>query len=434
MKKIYLVLLFSLVIRLVAINQSMWLDEAISANVSKRPMLDIINSFSFGDFHPPSYYLFLNFWTSIFGNGVIMMRFSSVLFSLITIWLVYEIGKEIKDEKIGFWAALLTAVNPLFIYFSQELRMYMMMVMLLMGALYFFIRLNKKVNWKNVLGFNLLAALSFLTFYGSVFLIAAMLLYWLINKKFKLLFINSSGLILAILVISPLLWKQLMNSRKALIEVSNWSLTLGNVNFKNLALIPIKFTVGKISWYPKIFYYGIATLSTLIVWLLAFKEMIKDKLLRFLLIVPLIMGIIFSLKSPLLQYFRFLYLIPILSLLLAKSKKGRKIVLIIFLLFTSIYLINSNMHREDWKSLSGTLKKEDNVYLISSFGDPIRFYNPEIKINDIKYDEAKEEKIKVVKYGEEIHGINSQEKVEKLGYKKIGEENFRGIKIEEWEK
>ena len=84
MKKIYLVLLFSLVIRLVAINQSMWLDEAISANVAKMTMLDIINSFSFADFHPPSYYLFLNFWTSLFGNGVIMMRLSSVLFSLIT--------------------------------------------------------------------------------------------------------------------------------------------------------------------------------------------------------------------------------------------------------------------------------------------------------------------------------------------------------------
>ena len=431
---IVLILIFSLVIRLIGVNQSLWLDEAISVNVAKMPITSIVKNFSIVDFHPPSHYFFLNLWIKLFGDGVIVMRISSILFSLIMVYLVYKIGKEIKNKKFGLWAGLLTGVNPLLIYFSQELRMYMMVVMLLVGAIYFFIRLNKKVNWKNILGFNLLIGLSFLTFYGSVFLIGAMFLYWLFKKKFKLFFINSIGMILAMIIIGPLLWTQLMHSQKALIEVSNWASTLGKVNLKNLFLIPIKFTVGKISWYPKSFYYGVAGLATAVISLFSIKGIVKNKVLRFLLIVPLILGIIFSLKSPLLQYFRFLYLIPIWSLLLAYSEKGRKIVLVIFLLFSSIYLINPKMHREDWKSLSEGLKKEDNVYLISSFGDPIKYYRPEIKINDIKNSNPEEEKIKIIKYGEEIHEVNSQEKVEKLGYKKISEESLRGMKIEEWQK
>jgi len=431
---IVLVLFFSFLIRLIGINQSLWLDEAISVNVAKMSLSNIVNNFSIADFHPPSHYFFLNIWIRLFGDGVVVMRISSVLFSLITIYLVYKIGKEIKNKKFGLWAALLTGVNPLLIYFSQELRMYMLVVMLLVGAIYFFIKLNKEVNWRNILGFNLLIGSSFLSFYGSIFLIGAMFLYWLFKKKFKLFFINSIGIILAIIIIGPLLWTQLMNSQKALVDVSNWASTLGKVNLKNLFLIPIKFTVGKISWYPKKFYYLIAGLGTMVAALFSLKGLIKDKVLRFLLIVPLILGIIFSLKTPLLQYFRFLYLIPIWSLLIAYSKKGRKIVFIIFLLFSSIYLLNPKMHREDWKSLSASLKKEDNIYLISSFGDPIRYYNSEVKINDIKSSEPEEDKIKIVKYGEEIHGVDSSKKVEGLGYKKIGEENFRGIKLEKWQK
>lgn len=434
--KIVIILITLFLLRLIGINQSMWLDEAISVNVAKFPINRIVSNFSINDFHPPVHYWFLNIWQGLFGSGVVVMRLSSILFSLITVFLVYRIGTEIKNKKVGLWAAVLTGINPLFIYFSQELRMYMMVVMLLTGALYFFVKLNKKANWKNILGFNILTGLSFVTFYGSVFLIATMLLYLLINKKIKLTFLNSLGLIIAIAVISPLLISQLKNSANMLNQVINWGLVLGKVNLKNLFLIPIKFTVGKVSWYPKFFYYLVAGLSTLVVWALATKEMFKDKMLGFLLITPIILGIIFSFKSPLLQYFRFIYLIPVLSLLLAsiKSINIKKILVIIFLTFSLISLINPKMHREDWKNLSTKLTKDYPIYMISSFSDPINFYKPGLVIKDIKTINPDEEKIKVIPYGQEIHGINSQEKVEKLGYIKTGEENFRGIKIEDWEK
>jgi uncharacterized membrane protein len=413
----------------------MWLDETITANVAKMPVTEIIKNFSIKDFHPPLHYLFLNFWVKIFGNSVIAMRLTSVIFSLITIWLIYKIGKEIKNEKTGLWAAIILGVNPLFVYFSQELRMYMMAVMWLNGAIYFFVKINKKPNWKNILGFNILIFLSFLTFYGSIFLIAAMILYWLVTKKFKLFFTNSIGIILAILVISPLLLIQLKNSGNMLTQVTNWRLVLGTVNLKNLLMIPLKFSVGKISWYPKIFYYGVSGIWTLIIFGLTIKESIKNKILGFLLIVPIILGIIFSFKSPLLDYFRFLYLIPILALLLAKIKSDKIKIKIAFgfLIFSLIYLIDPNMYREDWKSLATSLKTNQNIYMIGSFADPIKYYNPEIKVKDIKTTTPTEKEIIVIPYGEEIHGLNLDEKLIKLNYKKEQEKSFRGISLESWD-
>lgn len=433
-KKIFIVLVFCFLIRLVGINQSLWLDEAISVNKAKMPIETIVPTFSIYDFHPPVHYWFLNIWIKIFGDQVWVMRLSSILFSLITIWLVYKIGCEIKNKKAGLWAAALVGANPLLIYYSQELRMYAMVTMWLVGSIYFLVKINKKPNWKNILGFNILTGLSFVTFYGSIFLIGAEILYLVVNKKIKLAIINSLGTILAIIGISPLLLTQLKYSQGMLNQVVNWSLVLGTVNLKNLLLIPLKFSVGKISWWPKLSYYLIGGVWSLIVFSGVLKGINKNKYLRFLLITPVILGIIFSLKSPLLQYFRFLYLIPIMTLLISLGcKKKTKIFLLIgFLIFSGIYLCNPKMHRENWKSLGYELSNNNNVYMVDSFADPIKFYNPSLKINDIKTKLPTEKNIRVIPYGEEIHGLNHVKMLQELGYIKNEEKDFLGVTWEDW--
>lgn len=436
---IIIILVFSFVLRLIGINQSLWLDEAISVNMAKLPIETIVARFSIHDFHPPLYYWFLNIWIRFFGDQVWVMRLSSILFSLITIWLVYKIGKEIKDKNVGLWAAILTGVNPLLIYFSQELRMYSMVTMWLTASVYFLVKMLKpsiklKENWKNILGFNITTGLSFITFYGSAFLIGAEILYLLVNKKIKLFLMSIWGMLLALLGIGSLLSSQLQYSQQALTQIGNWSLALGKVNLKNLLLIPLKFSVGKVSWWPKINYYIVSGLWSLIVFGSSLKGFIKNKLLRSLLIVPLLIGIIFSFKSPMLQYFRFLYLIPIITLLISiENKYKTKIFLTIgFLIFSGVYLLNPKMHRENWKDLAFSLSSNDNIYMVESFADPIKFYNPNLKINGFESSKPVEEKIKVIPYGEEIHGLNHEKLLEDVGYSKSSEKDFGGVTWEEW--
>lgn len=436
---IYL-LIFSFLIRLVGINQSLWLDEAISISVAKMPLNQIVSGFSHFDFHPPLYYWFLNIWIKIFGENVGIMRLSSVIFAVITIGIVYLIGKEIKDKKYGLWSALFVSINPLLIYYSQELRMYSMTTMWLTGAVYFLIKMipsadsGNKISWKNILGFNLMTFLSFVTFYGSIFGICAMILYLLLTKKNKLFLYNSIGIICAMLVVSQLLISQLGYSGNMLNQVTNWGLVLGKVNIKNLLLIFLKFSIGRVSWYPKQIYYLIGGIWTLIVWSIVGKNILKNKLLSFLLVVPIIFGILFSIKSPLLQYFRFLYLIPVLSLILANNKKIMvKLLLALgFLVFSFTYLFNPKMHREDWKSLVESLDNNQKIYMIASFSDPIKFYNPSIEIIDIKTYDPVEKEITIVPYGGIIHGMEIKQKMEKLGYQQTEIKNFREIVLESW--
>ncbi len=128
--KLGIILFLSLFLRLIGLNQSLWLDEAISANVAKNySILEIPNNFSKSDFHPPLYYMMLSAWTDIAGESEISLRMPSVIFSMVTIYVVYLMG--------GVGAAALVGFNPLLVYYSQEARMYSMVTMLLILGIYF---------------------------------------------------------------------------------------------------------------------------------------------------------------------------------------------------------------------------------------------------------------------------------------------------------
>ena len=430
--KMSLVLILAFLIRLIALNQSLWLDEATTANVVRQfDLFGIIPKFSVNDFHPPLYYLFMDLWTNLFGYSEIILRLPSVIFSLLTGWMVYLIGKSLKNEELGFWAATLFLFNPLIVYYSQEARMYVLVTFLLTAAFYFFLT-------KKYLATNILFFLSFLTFYGSIFFFAAIYLYLIFKKKFEELFKLLPGFLIAFIIVSPLLYQQWLNSREALLTVQNWSLVLGKANIKNLLLIPIKFSIGRISFEPKILYWGISGLWTAFIFSFVLRPMLHRAgvMLQFLFLAPLALGFVASFFSPLLQYFRFLYLIPVLTFLIvpgANKNWQKYTVLTGFIIFSLIYLLLPSFHREDWKSLVRNLPAGRQVYMIPSSSDPLIYYNSQIEINDLKLIEKTNDKeVVVIPYTSDIHAVDYRKVLEKNGYKLEEIKSFRGLNFERW--
>ena len=100
------ILLFAIILRVINLNQSFWLDEAISGLAARDySFVGSIKDFLPGDTHPPLYYLLLKFWTNIFGFSEISMRNLSVIFGVATVYVVYLLGRKVKDEKFGFLAS-----------------------------------------------------------------------------------------------------------------------------------------------------------------------------------------------------------------------------------------------------------------------------------------------------------------------------------------
>ncbi len=413
-KKILLIIAIAIFLRLISLNQSLWLDEAISANVIKNySYADILTKFSPLDFHPPLFYLTLKTWTSIFGFSEISLRLPSVIFSLITIYLVFRF--------FGFWPSLLLAFNPLYLYYSQEARMYSLVTLLVFCAFLAF-KSNK------LLIYYLFTFLSLSTFYASIFFFAAISLYWLFQKKYKNFILYSLAPAFSLLILSPLLWRQYQISKTLLVSVENWSLVLGPANIKNLLLIFIKFTLGRISFYPKWLYYLIAFLVAIPFWLTLLIHSFNQRKTAFIFWFSLLIGFIFSLFTPMFQYFRFLYLIPFLCLILKKNY----FYTFVFLIFSLLYLLNSNFHREDWQSLSSSLVSP--IYIIESVADPIKYYRSDLQIKDLKSLTPTESEITVIPYASEIHGLNYRQILLSQNYQLVKETSFRELISETWQK
>lgn len=105
---------------------SLWHDEAFSALLIKYSWGEMMHRIGL-DVHPPIYYIFLRFWSYVFGHSLFSLRGMSVLFGIGTILAVYYfVNYAFKNRTAALLAALLVAINPFQVQYVTEARMYTM--------------------------------------------------------------------------------------------------------------------------------------------------------------------------------------------------------------------------------------------------------------------------------------------------------------------
>lgn len=444
--KMLVVFFLAFLVRTIALDQSLWLDEATTAvSVESHSLASLFTQFLRYDFHPPLYYLFMKLWTALFGSSEVALRLPSVLFSLLAGYMVFRIGKHVKNASTGLWASALFLFNPLIVYYSQEARMYMMVTFFLTAALYFFIRLQEKVkrlDVRDIVLFNLFCFLSLGTFYGSVFIIFSMLVYAFLNQR-RLFFLLLPGNILALLLLSPLLFVQLQNAASVVSSVSNWRQVLGPASIKNAVLIPLKFSTGRISMEPKIIFFAVSGIWTIVTVFYTFLGGVRSRVLLFVLLGTLLTGFLFSFVTPVLQYFRFVYLVSCMALLIAFSAGpvARAMMVTGFLIYTLLYLFLPQFHREDWRSLVHNLPLKTPLYMILPSADPVRYYlgkragrNPLKEVRDLAVIASPDDTLVVIPYTTDIYGFDYALELRRKGYEKASAVSARGLQYEVWQR
>ncbi len=117
-------ILLAFALRVYALDaQSLWNDEGTSVALASLSVEAIINGAA-RDIHPPLYYLLLHFWMPFVGVTEYAIRFLSVIAGVVIIALVFRIAYFVLDERVATLAALLAALSPFQVYYSQETRMY----------------------------------------------------------------------------------------------------------------------------------------------------------------------------------------------------------------------------------------------------------------------------------------------------------------------
>jgi len=102
--------------------------------------------------HPPLYNIFLHFWM-YGGSSVFWLRFSSVLFGLGSIFLIYLLGRHFFDQRTGLLAALLLAVNPLHLNYSQNVEPYIFTIFFSFLSMYYFVKALETDRFRHWFGF-----------------------------------------------------------------------------------------------------------------------------------------------------------------------------------------------------------------------------------------------------------------------------------------
>ncbi|MFC4544128.1 glycosyltransferase family 39 protein [Halosolutus amylolyticus] len=124
-------------------SESYWLDEVVSVTiVTSNAPIELLVSVPGNDPHPPLYYLLLSGWTAIFGTSELATRLLSALVGVATVVVCYGVGRRLFDREVGAIAALLVAVSPFHVWYSQEVRMYNLLALLTVLSFYWFVRLQ----------------------------------------------------------------------------------------------------------------------------------------------------------------------------------------------------------------------------------------------------------------------------------------------------
>lgn len=465
--KILLILITALILRLINLNQSLWLDEAINVvNSQKYNFSDFLTVYSIGDFHPPLYFAVLWIWTHIFGTAEIVVRIPSVISGVLTVWLTYLIGKKLFNEKIGLVAGLILAFNPLHIYYSQEARMYALAALIVVVSFWSLLNLIKGRRYF-VFIYGVSVALVLYADYPIYFVLPAQLVYVMWVERKKLLTVIM-GIIMGVILWLPwlkILPSQLKTGQGAASQIPGWANVVGGANSKELILLWVKSIIGRVSFDNKWIYGLIVVVVSSVYGFILFKAIksLKEEI-KFLLlwiVVPVSLIFLVSFYIPVFAYFRMLYILPAISLILAYGISNTKyqkvfigLITIFSLCFLLMYYLNPKFQREDWRGAVNyalTDNPEDSRWIFfedSNIPAPFEYYfnctkrclmnSPALKnfparneadLFDFDYLTPYPYKIYLFDYLVEISDPNRlvKKKLENLGYKNTETRDFPGV-------
>jgi uncharacterized membrane protein len=461
-----LILLFALGLRLIAINQSFWLDEAVQIWASQSfNLADLLSKYMPGDFNPPLYHLITWTWVRIFNPQEWVVRLIPVLLGTASIYLFHLILKQLNFKKFQLTATtLLLATSPLHLYYSHENRMYMLASFAVLLTFHTLFKYLKQQSTDNFILFSLSLIILGFSHFLALFTLPIIFIYGYTKLKSKIIF-PFFPLATAYLIYSPLLLKQLRTGLSWQSQYPVWQTTVGSFSLKAVLLLPLKFTIGRISWQPEQIYLITGGLLTLIFWGTAFlgikqavkKNNNKTKLIYSLLFIPPLIGLLISPWISVFSYFRFLYLLPFFYLAIGLSKtilhkklfKPLAISLIIInLILSSIYLFNPEYHRENWKGMINWLHQQNQqkapVIILSQINKPFMYYdqnksntvyvsNPN-KLN-LSQNKIDDNQVYLVSYGLPIFDPNDKirEKLKENNYTLNQGKSFRKVGIEVWQ-
>ncbi|MGB5897572.1 MAG: glycosyltransferase family 39 protein [Geitlerinemataceae cyanobacterium] len=216
-------------------TESVWIDEIFS--------LVGAQSFNWTEPHVrPLYFILLRFWMR-FGESDAGLRGLSVLFSVSSVFLIQRLGRRMLGNSIGWVAAVMMTLSPLFINHAQEIRMYSLSVFLsLLGTLALAEAFDRP-SWRAISLWSLARAGAAVTTPLNILLLFPDILLcgWKFYRRRRWWLAVGSGFLFIGVVFLPSAWLLTFGSKAEEFFEGPTPPTLG---LARILTMPLQFTVG----------------------------------------------------------------------------------------------------------------------------------------------------------------------------------------------
>ena len=405
---IFLIIILGFLLRFYNLaKESLWIDEIYGSILpAKQSIAYLLNP----NVNIPvnTYQIILHYWMQIFGQSEFSIRFPALIFGVLSIFMIYKLGKVLFNQEIGLLSALILAISPFHIHYSQEARPYSLLMLLSLISTYYFIKFIKSDNEKNFHGkFDSLAhkisnfiknkknieiyivstLIGIYTHNFIFFLLIFQNIYFFIynikNEKLVKSWLISQGIIILIFSLySPFFIKHIMlginggftflNQYFSLYSIIKtfYVFILDHAFMNSNYCIPCFYVNPIIIFLASVVFLSLIFLGikSLFVYKKNFKELVyKNEKLIFLilyLLIPITILYIISFIVPLFQVMYVIYASTPVYILLSKGisgfKKRAKLFFIFLLLFLFSFVLfgyYNDITKEQWREASNFIDK-----------------------------------------------------------------------------
>jgi hypothetical protein len=216
------------------------------------------------DQHPPLFFIIERFLFTVFKSSEGVARSFTALCSVLGVWAVYLLGRELQGKRLGLIASAFVCVNYFSIFYAQEARGYSLAFLLSALSYLFFIRLIRHLHRKDLWYYSITTLLLMYTHYFGLFIafsqffIAFVLLFAEEDKKKYITSFVLSGVVIGagFAIWLPFV-KQMSHIQSFWIQPVNQSFVFGFFNeyFGNTELLKPFLSLALIFYAIKVFLY-----------------------------------------------------------------------------------------------------------------------------------------------------------------------------------
>jgi uncharacterized membrane protein len=153
-------------IRFAALSTSIWFDESVSVRDVSGTFGQMLHKVVNHEASPPFYFICLWIWRHLVGSTAVDLRALSALAGTMTIALAFYVARRRIGDRAALVLAVCVAVSPVLFYYSTEIRMYGVLILLTGIGFEAFLRASESPTPRNL---SLWAAASILAIWTQYY-------------------------------------------------------------------------------------------------------------------------------------------------------------------------------------------------------------------------------------------------------------------------